>query len=68
MATLTVPKEPKDVMAAWLTDALRSSGVLKEGSVSGVEVTVLGAGKGFTGQVARLKIDYTDGDDGPRHL
>lgn len=42
----------------WLTLALRSSGALPEGAVSHVEAEVIGAGIGFIGTVARLKLSY----------
>lgn len=48
-----------------MTDALRSTGVLDSGEVSSFGYTILGEGKGFTGQVARVDLEYTGYDSPP---
>ena len=60
MATQVIPGGPHDVTEDWLTEALRSSGVLNTGEVSGITTTDMGDGQGFTGQVARIELDYAN--------
>jgi Ecdysteroid kinase-like family len=59
----TLPTDIADLTPAYLTAALRHGGHLRNGEVSAVEAAPLGAGVGFVGQLARLKLTYT-GDRG----
>jgi aminoglycoside phosphotransferase (APT) family kinase protein len=54
-----VPAHPGELTAAWLTDALRASGVLTGGEVSDVRWHPIGADRGFTGVIARLRLGYS---------
>jgi hypothetical protein len=53
-----LPAHPDQITAGWLTTALRSSGVLRSGSAASVRSDVIGADRGFTGVIARLKVVY----------
>ncbi len=59
MAAITpLPVNPAGLTPEWLTEALSSSGALPEGRVTRVESTVIGAGVGFIGTIARLNLEY----------
>jgi hypothetical protein len=49
---------PAGLTPEWLTKALHSSGVLPTGAVTAVKSTVIGAGVGFIGTIARLDLTY----------
>ena len=53
-----LPTTIEGLGAEWLTAALRASGSLPAGSVASVEADVIGAGIGFIGTVARLRLTY----------
>ena len=55
-----IPADAAAIDAAWLTRALRSGGVLSEGTVASVEVEPLGGSQGFAGQLRRLRVTYDD--------
>jgi hypothetical protein len=57
-----LPQSAEALTAAWLTDALRSSGTIRAATrVSRCDAKPLGAGGGLIGVVARVALDY-DGD------
>ena len=59
MAAITpLPVNPAGLTAEWLTEALRSSGILGGGRVTSVDSTIIGAGVGFIGTIARLTLTY----------
>lgn len=59
MAAITpLPTNPAGLTPEWLTKALHSSGFLPTGAVTAVESTVIGAGVGFIGTIARLELTY----------
>ncbi len=59
MDGLAIPDGPEGVTAAWLSAALRASGVLPEGArVAALDVHVIGTDRGIGGQVARLTPHY----------
>jgi Ecdysteroid kinase-like family len=60
---ITLPTDIAELTPAYLTAALRHGGHLVGGSVSSVDASPLGAGVGFVGQLARLKLTY-EGDSG----
>jgi hypothetical protein len=60
MNEMTVPFSIEELTPDWLTEALRSSGVLSSGSVIAVETQVIGEGVGMVGQLARLTISYSN--------
>jgi hypothetical protein len=55
---ISIPDGPRLITAEWLTTALRHSGALENASVLAVRSTEMEAGRGFLGQVARLRIEY----------
>ncbi len=48
----------------WLTDALRSTKVIRDATVTSFETTILGEGAGFIGQLARLTLAYDQPEAG----
>jgi aminoglycoside/choline kinase family phosphotransferase len=60
-----VPEGPDDVTPAWLTAVLREAGHLPRGAVTAVSVETIGADRGFTGVVARLRPRYEGVADPP---
>ncbi len=66
---MTSPFDPEGVSAGWLTDTLRSRGVLPRGRVASLTAEPLDVGKGMAGQLARLRLGYEDaGPEAPRSL
>lgn len=69
MAELQIPAGPDALTAEWLTDALRSTGTIREAAVAAFEREILGEGEGFVGQLARVTLQYDRPEDGaPRSL
>ena len=64
MKTMTIPADPKELTAEWLTEALRSTGVIDRASVKGIETDIVGEGSGFIGQLARVKLSYDRAEPG----
>ena len=59
------PAQPEQLTEAWLTATLRASGALgADRSVSGFEVTPVGAGTGLLGMVMRIHLRYDGGAAG----
>jgi hypothetical protein len=48
-----------EITPEWLTAALRSSGHLQSGSVSGVEKVTIGQGVGILGELSRMTPVYS---------
>ncbi len=67
MSNLSIPHAPENITSKWLTDALRSSGIITTSSVTSVDSGDTAAGHGFTGQIARLSVTYDTLEDGPPH-
>jgi hypothetical protein len=59
-----IPGGPDDLSAAWLTDALRSTGVLNKAAVTGIGVRRIGEGSGFIGQIAQVGLTYDEPEQG----
>src|SRR5262245_20721118 len=53
-----VPTHPDQLSAGFLTECLRSCGALERAQVSAFAAQSVGEGKGFTGQVVRLHLQY----------
>ena len=58
MTDLSIPHTPEDITTDWLTDALRSSGIITSSSVTSINAGDTSAGQGFTGRIARLTVTY----------
>ena len=59
MAAITpLPVNPAGLTPEWLTAALQASGALPQGRVASAETTIIGAGVGFIGTIARLHLTY----------
>ena len=65
MVRLSVPNSPYELTPLWLTEALHYKPSSSNASVTSYAVEVIGEGKGFMHQIARLKLDY---DDAPKDL
>ena len=63
MAVLAIPEEPEAMTPAWLTTALRGSGLLTEAVVTAVRWQPLAA-QGWTTQMARLSMTYKESEVG----
>jgi hypothetical protein len=70
MAKLEIPAHAGELTAQWLTDSLRSGGVIGPvASVSSFESVTLGEGEGFIGDLARVTLTYEGADgDAPASL
>ena len=69
MTNLFIPHTPRHITTDWLTDALRSSGVITRSTVSAIDAGDTAAGHGFTGQIARLTVAYDSHEtDAPRSI
>ncbi len=58
MPTVPLPALPQEVTLAWLTAALRETGVLREAEVAGARWEQVGEERGFTGRLARFHLCY----------
>jgi Ecdysteroid kinase-like family len=59
------PAQPEQLTIGWLTDTLRASGALgADRSVSGFDITPVGAGTGLLGMVMRVHVRYEGGTPG----
>jgi len=61
MPTPSIPANPASVTADWMTDVLRHAAVLPDSiSVTEVSIEPLGAGVGVMGELARVRISYSE--------
>ena len=58
MGALPLPATPDEMTPAWLTAALREGGVLTWAEVSQAAWEIIGEERGFTGVLARLRLEY----------
>ena len=66
---MDIPHSPSDLSSSWLTMALRHGRAIGASAVREFECLPLEAGKGFYGQIARLKLTYDPPEtDGPRTM
>ena len=61
---LTIPSSPDTVTPAWLTQALRSAGILTHTTVTSCDMERLGEGQGFTGRLVRFRMAYNVTEEG----
>ncbi|MCH7800801.1 MAG: hypothetical protein IIC24_04560, partial [Chloroflexi bacterium] len=59
MPQLTIPHGPQDLTPNWLTEALRSTGAIRDVAISNIELERVGAGSGFLGVCVRITPTYT---------
>ena len=64
MTDLFIPNSPEEITSEWLTESLRSSGVITASSVTSIDAGDTTAGHGFTGRIARLSMTYDAREDG----
>ena len=58
MTRFATPTSLQDITSLWLTEALHSQGSQIDACVTRYSVEVIGEGKGFINQLARLSIEY----------
>jgi hypothetical protein len=59
---IAFPTSADEITPAWIEDALRGAGAIAAGDeIVGVSASRLGAGAGFMGDVARLRLEYRAG-------
>ena len=64
-----VPDTADELTPAWLTDALRESGVVGDGAVDSAKADQINVGQGFAGRVFRVAVTYDGAPDAaPRTL
>ncbi len=69
MASLPIPDGPQALTPPWLTDALRSTGVIDSERVTAVDASLISEGVGFIGRVARVRLSYDrDAESAPLSL
>lgn len=59
-----IPERADEITSAWLTESLRSAGVIATATVHGFTSRTLGEGEGFLGDLARLSVRYDHLEDG----
>ena len=64
MTDLFIPNSPEEITSEWLTESLRSSGVITASSVTSIDAGDTTAGHGFTGRIARLSVTYDSCEEG----
>src|SRR5205823_5352902 len=62
IAAVSLPATPSSITPEWLTAVLRESGAIYAARITEVAAATLGAGSGFTGEVARLSVHYDRAD------
>ncbi len=66
---MNIPRSPADLSSSWLTMALRQGHGIDAPTVREFECSSLEAGKGFYGQIVRLKLTYDPPEtDGPQSM
>ncbi len=69
MADFEIPSGPKALTPEWLTQALRSTGTINNSTVKSFSMEMIGEGQAFTGQIARLSLNYDiDEESAPKSL
>ena len=61
---MNFPTSIGEITPEWLTDALKSTNVIRDATVKSFETTILGEGAGFIGQLARLTLQYDQPETG----
>ena len=64
MAELTLPGNLEGLTDSWLTEALRSNGVIQNAKVTISGTEEIGAGTGLMGTLARLYLEYDTPEEG----
>lgn len=58
MGQLFIPDSPGEITPEWCTTIFRESTLLASGAVVGVKTEVIGQDRGFTGVIARTRLQY----------
>jgi aminoglycoside/choline kinase family phosphotransferase len=54
----SIPAGPRALTPEWFTQALRSTGAIADARVTSCQIELIGEGKGFSGQLARIGLSY----------
>jgi hypothetical protein len=54
----SLPPGPTALTPEWLTQALRSTATITAATVTSCHIERFGEGKGFSGQIARVRLSY----------
>ncbi len=69
MSIDSIPADIGELTPEWVTAALRQAGHVRAASVTHVDCEAIGEGRGFTGSVVRLRLEYDIPEDGaPKSL
>src|SRR5262245_5941336 len=58
MSDSSIPLSPLAITSEWLTRALRSTGMITGSRVTSCQIDLFGEGRGFSGQLARISLNY----------
>ncbi|MCP4754370.1 MAG: phosphotransferase [Proteobacteria bacterium] len=64
MSELTIPNTPDELNEIWLTQALKSTGTIKQANVASFTSELMGEGTGFLGTLARVSLEYDTPEEG----
>ncbi len=67
MIAAGIPTVLEELTPEWLTEVLREAGSIGGASVTAVNSELLGEGRGFTGRVVRVRLEYDSSEDGDPH-
>ncbi len=58
-----LPGGPEEMTPGWFTAVFLGNTLLTAGAVVGVQIEIIGQDRGFTGVIARVRLQYTDGKE-----
>lgn len=58
-----LPGGPEEMTPEWFTAVFRENTILTDGAVVGVQTEIIGQDRGFTGVIARVRLQYADGKE-----
>ena len=64
MTELAIPAGPDEVTSEWLTQSLRSAGMIARARIESFGWERIGQGQGFVGQLSRLRLEYETVEEG----
>lgn len=63
MNQVTLPGGPEEITPEWLTAVFYEQAILTSGAVVGVQTDSIGQDLGFTGVIARVRLQYADREE-----
>jgi thiamine kinase-like enzyme len=58
MSQRFLPDGPEKITSEWLTSVFRENSIITSGTVVGVQTEIIGQDRGFTGVIARVRLQY----------